>query len=130
MNRIYFDETMRAIAIEGGATVGEVFKALHEQWGVVVPLGEYPRIGIGGHIAGGAFGFLCRELGLAADYLYAVEVVTVDERGRARPTIATRAPADPNRERRWAHTGGGGGNFGIVTRYWFRSPNGAGVDRA
>ena len=59
-----------------------------------------------------------------------MEVVTVDERGRARPTIATREPADPNRELWWAHTGGGGGNFGIVTRYWFRSPNGAGVDPA
>ena len=38
---------------------------------------------MGGHVVGGAFGFLCRQLGLAADYLYAVEVVTVD-RGGAR----------------------------------------------
>jgi len=130
MKRIYFDEQMRAIAVEGGATVGQAFQTLHDQWGIVVPLGEYPRIGIGGHVAGGAFGFLCRELGLAADYLYAVEVVIVDERRRARSTIATRDPSDPNRELWWAHTGGGGGNFGIVTRYWFRSPNGAGADPA
>ena len=27
-----------------------------------------------------------------------------------------------NRDLWWAHTGGGTGNFGIVTRYWFRSP--------
>ena len=130
MKRIYFDEKMRAIAVEGGATVGEAFQTLDDQWGIVIPLGEYPRIGIGGHVAGGAFGFLCRELGLAADYLYAVEVVTVDEHGRACPTIATREPSDPNRELWWAHTGGGGGNFGIVTRYWFRSPNGAAADPA
>ena len=49
---------------------------------MVVPLGEYPGIGMGGHVAGGAFGFLCRQLGLAADYLHAVEVVTVDADGR------------------------------------------------
>src|SRR6185436_5678260 len=23
----------------------------------------------------------------------------------------------------WAHTGAGGGNLGVVTRYWFRSPD-------
>ena len=122
--------TRGAIAVEAGATVGETFRALAEQWGVVVPLGEYPGIGMGGHVAGGAFGFLCRQLGLAADYLYAVEVVTVDADGRAGSVVATREPSDPNRELWWAHTGAGGGNFGIVTRYWFRSPGAAGGDPA
>ena len=37
--------------------------------------------------------------------------------------MATREPQDPNGDLWWAHTGGGGGNFGIVTRYWFRSPD-------
>ena len=123
MKRIYFDAAMRAIAVEAGATVGETFRALFERWGGVIPLGEYPQIGIGGHVVGGAFGFLCRQLGLAADYLYGVEVVTVDESDRARLVVATREPSDPNRELWWAHTGGGGGNFGIVIKYWFRSPD-------
>ena len=121
MKRIYYDAARSAIAVEAGATVGETFKALFENWGTLIPLGEYPAIGMGGHVVGGAFGFLCRQFGLAADYLYAVEVVTVDESGRANSVIATRETADPNRELWWAHTGGGGGNFGIVTRYWFRS---------
>ena len=76
MNRIYYDPEVNAVAVEAGATVGETFRALYENWGVVVPLGEYPGIGIGGHVAGGAFGFLCRQLGLAVDHLEAVEVVT------------------------------------------------------
>jgi len=130
MKRIYFDPALRAVAVEAGATVGETFRALHDSWGVVVPLGEYPGIGMGGHVVGGAFGFLCRELGLAADYLYAVEVVTVNADGRADSVVATREPADPNRDLWWAHTGGGGGNFGIVTRYWFRSPDASGDDPA
>jgi len=79
-------------------------------------------------VAGGAFGFLCRQLGLAADYLHAVEVVTVDESGQARPVVATRESSDPHRDLWWAHTGGGGGNFGVVTRYWFRSPDASGED--
>jgi aclacinomycin oxidase len=130
MKRVYFDPAMGAVAVESGATVGETFRALFERWGAVVPLGEHPDIGMGGHVAGGAFGFLCRQLGLAADYLHAVEVVTVDEDGRARPVVATRDPADPHHDLWWAHTGGGGGNFGAVTRLWFRSPGAAGADPA
>jgi FAD/FMN-containing dehydrogenase len=75
MKRVYFDAEKGAVAVEAGATVGETFRALFETWGSVIPLGEYPEIGMGGHVVGGAFGFLCRQLGLAADYLYAVEVV-------------------------------------------------------
>jgi hypothetical protein len=130
MKRVYYDAERSAVAVEAGATVGETFRTLFETWGVVLPLGEYPEIGMGGHVVGGAFGFLCRQLGLAADYLYAVEVVTVDEGGRASSVVATREPSDPNRDLWWAHTGGGGGNFGVVTRYWFRSPGASGKDPA
>ena len=130
MKRIHHDADRRAIAVEPGATVGEVFRALFERWGTVIPLGEYPGIGMGGHVVGGAFGFLCRQLGLAADYLYAVEVVTVDEGGRARAVVATREADDPNRDLWWAHTGAGGGNYGVVTRYWFRSLGAEGEDPA
>jgi len=129
MKRISYDPRLGAIAVEAGATVGETFRALYETWGTVIPLGESPAIGMGGHVVGGAFGFLCRELGLAADYLHAVEVVTVDAAGRVGRVVASREPSDPNRDLWWAHTGGGGGNFGVVTRFWFRSP-GAGSDPA
>jgi aclacinomycin oxidase len=130
MKLVYYDAAQRAIAIEGGVTVGEAFRALFEKWGVVVPFGEYPEIGIGGHVSGGAFGFLCREYGLAVDYLYAVEVVTVDKDGRAKLVLSTREANDPNRELWWAHTGGGAGNFGVVTRYLFRSSDATGDDPA
>ena len=130
MKRVYYDAERAAVAVEAGATVGETFRALFETWGVVVPLGEHPEIGMGGHVAGGAFGFLCRQLGLAADYLYGVEVVTVDAHGRASSGVATRETSDPNRDLWWAHTGGGAGNFGVVTRYWLRSPGASGADPA
>jgi aclacinomycin oxidase len=120
MKAISHDAGCNAIAVGSGATVGETFKALAERWGTVIPLGEYPGIGIGGHVLGGAFGFLCRQLGLAADYLFGVEVVTVDADGRSRAVVATREDTGELLDLWWAHTGGGGGNFGIVTRYWFR----------
>ncbi|HET9212460.1 MAG TPA: FAD-binding oxidoreductase [Thermoanaerobaculia bacterium] len=130
MKGIDYDKERGAVVVEAGATVGETFRALFERWGVVVPLGEYPEIGMGGHVSGGAFGFLCRQLGLAADYLDAVEVVTVDAGGRAGSVVAAREASDPNHDLWWAHTGGGGGNFGIVTRYWFRSEGATGDDPA
>ncbi len=130
MTGVAYDPEMNAFMIEAGAKLGEVYRKLFLGWGVMVPAGESPEIGAGGHISGGAFGFLCREHGLAADHLYGVEVVVVDETGAARSVIATREPSDPNRELWWAHTGGGGGNFGIVTRYWLRSPGADGADPA
>jgi aclacinomycin oxidase len=130
MKRVHFDAEMGAVAVEAGNTVGETLRALYDAWGVVIPLGESPQIGMGGHVAGGAFGFLCRQLGLAADYLYAVEVVTVNKGGQASSVIATREASDSNRELWWAHTGGGAGNFGIVTRHWFRSREASGSDPA
>ena len=128
MTRVYYDAGRRAVAVDAGATVGETFRQLFEQWRVVLPLAEYPAVGMGGHVVGGAFGFLSRQLGLAADYLYAVEVVTVDRSGHARAVVATRDPSDPHHDLWWAHTGAGGGNFGIVTRYWFRAHGADGGD--
>ena len=46
MKRVYYDVERGAVAIEAGATVGETFRALFETWGSVIPLGEYPEIGM------------------------------------------------------------------------------------
>ncbi|MGX7827298.1 FAD-binding protein [Actinokineospora sp. 24-640] len=122
MTRVYFDAERLAFAIEPGATLGHVYRTLFKGWNVTVPGGECPEVGVGGHFAGGGYGPLSRRLGAVVDYLCAVEVVVVDADGTARAVIATNETDDPNRDLWWAHTGGGGGNFGIVTRYWVRSP--------
>ncbi|MEU5400848.1 FAD-binding protein [Streptomyces sp. NPDC005963] len=123
MNRVSFDTEHQAFSVESGATLGEVYKALYYGWGVTIPGGSCPSVGVGGHIAGGGYGSLSREHGMVVDHLYGVEVVVVDRSGRARRVVATRRPDDPNRDLWWAHTGGGGGNFGVVLRYLLRSPN-------
>ena len=130
MTDIYYDTERSAFSVAAGATVGEMYRRLFLGWGVVLPAGEHPGIGMGGHVLGGAFGFLCREYGLAADHLYGIELVAVDASGKAHSVIATREANDPNRELWWAHTGGGGGNFGIVTRYLLRSPDASWADPA
>lgn len=122
MSEIYWDPAMMAYAVESGALLLDVYEKLFKVWGVTIPAGYCYSVGVGGHIAGGGYGLLGRRNGLTVDYLYAVEVVTVDATGTAKLVVATRDPNDPNRELWWAHTGGGGGSFGVVTRYWFRSP--------
>lgn len=126
MNSIDYDPALRAIAVEPGAHLLDIYETLYKRWGVTIPGGFCESIGLGGHVAGGGHGLLSRAHGLAADHLYAVEVVVVDSTGEVRRVIATREESDPNRDLWWAHTGGGGGNFGVVTRYWFRSPGAVG----
>ncbi|MEU0463492.1 FAD-binding protein [Amycolatopsis sp. NPDC006131] len=130
MRQVTFDRRRNAFTIEPGATLWEVFERLYLGWGVTIPGGQCGGVAAGGHIQGGGYGPLSRSLGSVVDYLYAVEVVVVDRSGRARPVVATREQDDENRDLWWAHTGGGGGNFGVVTRYWMRSPGATGDDPA
>lgn len=122
MTRVYFDRAMNAFAVEAGAELLDVYETIYRLRGVTFPGGMCYSVAAGGHICGGGYGFLSRKHGLVVDHLYAVEVVVVDENGTADVVIATRDADDPNRDLWWAHTGGGGGNFGVVTRYWLRSP--------
>ncbi|MDQ1016537.1 FAD-binding oxidoreductase [Streptomyces afghaniensis] len=128
MNAVSYDPRKRAFMVEAGARLMDVYRKLHDVWGVTLPGGASATVGMGGHVAGGGYGALSRRFGVAADHLYAVEVVVADAHGRARAVVATREPSDPHRELWWAHAGGGGGNFGVVTRYWFRSPGATGDD--
>ncbi|GHB16791.1 FAD-linked oxidase [Streptomyces viridiviolaceus] len=128
MRAVYYDERHRAFAVQPAATLGEVYRTLFHDWGVTLPAGVCPQVGAGGHVAGGGYGPLTRRDGTVVDHLYGVEVVVVKAGGNARVVTATREPDDPNRELWWAHTGGGGGNFGIVTRYLFRTPGAEGGD--
>ncbi len=122
MKGIRYNGAMNAIEVQAGNTLGELYETLFNMWGTVLPAGEYPGVGVGGHIPGGAFGFLCRQHGLGVDHLYAVELLWVNKDKQVQLVVATRAEKDRNRELWWAHTGGGAGNFGLVTRYWFRTP--------
>lgn len=130
MRSISYDPVMNAVAVEPGATMGEIYRTLHHTWGVTLPGGDCNAVAAGGHVPGNGFGTLARRLGLIADHLYAVEVVTVGADGVPRAVVASRAEDDPNRELWWAHVGGGGGTFGVATRFWMRSPGATGTDPA
>lgn len=130
MDTVEYDRERRAFAIGPGATLGQAYDTLFKKWGVTFPGGDCPDVGIGGHIPGGGYGPLSRRHGTVSDHLYAVEVVVVDRAGRPRTVVATRERNDPHRDLWWAYTGGGGGNIGVATRYWLRTPGARGTDPA
>ncbi|MFE0172387.1 FAD-binding oxidoreductase [Streptomyces sp. NPDC059002] len=128
MDAVGYDAEHRAFAVQPGATLGQVYRTLFKGWGVTIPAGSCPEVGAGGHLVGGGYGPLSRRYGSVVDHLYGVEVVVVDRDGTARAVLATREMGDPHRDLWWAHTGGGGGNFGVVTRYLLRAPEATGTD--
>lgn len=127
MRGVHYDAEHEAFAVESGARLLGVYEDLYRGWGTTLPGGLCYSVGAGGHVAGGGYGLLSRAHGLIVDHLYAVEVLVVGGNGSAELVVATREESDPNRDLWWAHTGGGGGNFGIVTRYFFRSPEATGA---
>ncbi|WP_329136825.1 FAD-binding oxidoreductase [Streptomyces sp. NBC_01476] len=77
---------------------------------LVVSEGGCPTVAAGGFLQGGGFGLLTRSTGMACDAITSAEMVLADGR-----TVT--ASATTNADLFWAIRGGGGGNFGIVTRY-------------
>jgi hypothetical protein len=125
------DDGTGLYCVEGGATLWNVYTELFKRYGVTIPGGSCYSVGAGGHVVGGGYGLLSRLHGLTVDYLEAVEVVRVNADGRAEAVTVHREGDTPEeRLMLWAHQGGGGGNFGIVTRYFFRDPPAAPAEAA
>jgi len=123
MGDVYLDPQNGWYCVEGGATLWNVYTHLEREYGVTIPAGSCYSVGAGGHVTAGGYGLLSRLHGLTVDYLHAVELVYVDGSGKAAAIQVSLDSPDPDeRALLWAHQGGGGGNFGIVTRFWFKDP--------
>jgi FAD/FMN-containing dehydrogenase len=99
--------------IGAGARLGRVYDALLEH-GVTIPAGCGPEVGIAGLTLGGGLGIMGRRHGLTSDSLVSAEVVLAD---------GSLVRCDEQREPElfWALRGAGGGRFGIVTSFTFRT---------
>lgn len=123
MHAVYRDGASDRYVVEGGATLWNVYGELYRRYGVTLPGGSCYSVGAGGHVSGGGYGLLSRKHGLVVDYLDAVEIACVDASGEVKlVTVERGSTATDEADLLWANQGGGGGNFGIVTKFVFRDP--------
>jgi FAD binding domain/Berberine and berberine like len=111
LNNLDIDFVGQTAWAETGLTAREVAWAL-EPHGLAVGFGDIESVGIGGLTLGGGIGFLSRLHGMTIDNVLAAEIVTAD--GRVHTIDHEHEP-----ELFWAIRGGGG-NFGVVTKFQYR----------
>ncbi|NEE03575.1 FAD-binding oxidoreductase [Phytoactinopolyspora halotolerans] len=111
MREVTVDPAARLAHVGAGCLLRDVDRAT-QQHGLATVLGFISETGVAGLTLGGGFGYLTRRFGWAADNLEEVEIVT------AGGTVRTASRAE-NPDLFWA-VRGGGGNYGVVTRFSFR----------
>ncbi len=111
MKGLEFDLEAGTAWAEAGLTAGEFTTAAaeHER---AVGFGDTGSVGLGGLTLGGGVGYLVRKHGLTIDSLLAADVVTADGQ-------LLRVDAEHHSDLFWAIRGGGG-NFGVATRFQYR----------
>jgi FAD/FMN-containing dehydrogenase len=111
MRALEIDAGGRTAWAQTGLTAGE-YTTTAAARGLATGFGDTGSVGIGGITLGGGVGYLVRKHGLTIDNLLAADVVTADGQ-------LLRADAKTHPDLFWAIRGGGG-NFGVATRFQFR----------
>ena len=111
MTALDIDPVAKTAWAETGLTALAVTAAAAEH-GLAIGFGDTGSVGIGGITLGGGVGYLVRKHGLTIDSLLAADIVTADGE-------LLRVDEDHHPDLFWALRGGGG-NFGVVTRFQYR----------
>jgi hypothetical protein len=111
MKGIVVDSQARTATAEAGVLLGELDRETQAH-GLAVPAGIVTHTGLAGLTLGGGIGWLQRKYGLTIDQLLSVDLITAEGE-------LVKASETENADLFWG-VRGGGGNFGVVTRFEFR----------
>ncbi|MGH2742916.1 MAG: FAD-binding oxidoreductase [Thermoleophilaceae bacterium] len=112
MKGIHVDPARSVVRAQAGVTVGELDRAT-AAFGLATPSGVVSSTGIAGLTLGGGIAWLMGKHGMAVDNLLSAEVVLASGE-----VVTASEDADPDLF--WALRGGGG-NFGVVTSFEYRT---------
>ena len=111
LRSVIYRPDLELMEVGGGCLWSDV-DAVAAPLGLSVPCGLISHTGVGGLTLGGGTGWLSRAGGMSCDAMVSAEVVLADGE-------IVQASEDENPDLLWALRGGGG-NFGVVTRFDFR----------
>lgn len=108
--------------LEAGCQNWATTVALYKMAEAALPSGSCYSVGLGGHICGGGYGLLSRKYGLVCDWLDGVDILVANATGTGlEPVHVSRHSTDPAELDLFAACcGAGGGQFGIITSYYFK----------
>lgn len=109
LDTITVNKTAGLVTAGSGVSLFGVYQALAAQ-GLALQAGSCPTVGLSGHVMGGGHGLLARSHGLTCDSVQQINVV--DSQGQVLQADSASEP-----DLYWACRGGGGGSFGIATRF-------------
>ncbi|TEB23037.1 FAD-binding domain-containing protein [Coprinellus micaceus] len=109
---IEYNEVTKTVKFGAGLKWEELYAAL-EQYGVSVPGGRMPGIGVGGFILGGGYSLHTNQVGLSFDSVVAFELV--------KPTGEVVEVTNESDPELFFALKGGGNNFGIVTKFTMKA---------
>ncbi len=111
MKKVQINVEARTATVEPGCTLAD-FDTAAQAHGLATPLGINSTTGVAGLTLGGGFGWLSRKYGMTVDSLISADMVTAGGQ-------QVHASASENADLFWGLRGGGG-NFGVVTRFEFQ----------
>jgi len=112
LNHSSLDLENKLVSVGGGSYLKVVDETLAPH-NLGTTVGTYPLTGVGGLTLAGGYGWLARQYGMTVDNFVEAEVVLADG------TVVVANDENDYRDLMWGLRGGGG-NFGIVTRFTFR----------